>query len=90
MNKISALESYKVSIVIDEVSRLSESPPSAVRHQAQILGQVEAEHGRGDDRTDERGNHQGHGRAEGTRAEVRHAGQETRRAQGPQPQAGAH
>jgi hypothetical protein len=64
MNKISALESYKVSVVLEDVSIQLSIPPILScfqtvinlfvigNREVVILGHAEVEHGRGDDGDD--------------------------------------
>ena len=78
MNKIQALEAYKVSIILKGVTNLQKSLYNLLfvvvdEREAWLLGQTEEQYGRGDGWNDVGGDNEGHGRAEVDRVEVREA-----------------
>lgn len=79
MNKIQALEAFKVSIVLKGVSNLASLSNSCAyvtavdEREALLPGQTEEQHGGGDGGDDVGGDHEGHGRAEVDRVALREA-----------------
>ena len=72
MNKINALEAYKISIVLDDVSFIFWLI-NLVCLKTIFPRFAQAEHGRGDEWVDVWGNHKSHGWVTCTWTKVRHA-----------------
>ncbi len=89
MNKLSALDAYKVSVILDGVSNCHGIFDPLLRlesGEALLLGDAQVQHGRRDGRDDVTGDNEGHGPAEAPREGVRPARHHALRTQGPQQQ----